>query len=91
MLIALTAKTADLFLKQPAAEQRKLPRPVLAAATWKGGELRMSFREPFSQLRLSNRATHTKNGDLDINGSEFDIWRRKRDSVALRNIDLYYQ
>ena len=51
-LIALTAKAADLFLDQPAAEQRKLLRLVLEDATWKGGELRMSFREPFSQLRL---------------------------------------
>ena len=30
----------------------------------KGGELRMSFRSPFSQLGLSNRATHTDNGQL---------------------------
>ena len=28
------------------------------------------------QRPLSNRATHTKNGDLGINGSHFDIWRR---------------
>jgi hypothetical protein len=39
------------------------------------GKLRMSFREPFSQLRLSNRATHTNNGDLGTNSSAFDIWR----------------
>jgi site-specific DNA recombinase len=79
-LIALTAQAADLFLKQPAVEQRKLLRLVLEAATWKGGELRMSFREPFSQLRLSNRATHTNNGDLGANDSHFGIWRRGGDS-----------
>src|ERR1019366_5214169 len=43
-------------------------------------ELRMSFRSPFSQLRLSNRATHTNNGQLGANESVSDIWRRKRDS-----------
>jgi site-specific DNA recombinase len=79
-LIALTAKAADLFLKQPTVEQRKFLRLVLAAATWKGGELRMSFREPFSQLRLSNRATHTNNRGLDANDSHFGIWRRGGDS-----------
>lgn len=57
-LIALTAKAADLFPKPPAAEQRKLLRLILEGATWKGGELRMSFREPFFQLRLSSRAWH---------------------------------
>ena len=58
-LIALTAKAADLFLKQPAAEQRKFLRLVLEAASWKGGELRMSFREPFSQLATRGGAAKT--------------------------------
>ena len=40
----------------------------------------MSFREPFLQLRLSNHATHTNNGDSSTYSSHFDIWRRKRDS-----------
>jgi site-specific DNA recombinase len=79
-LIALTAKAADLFLKQPAAEQRKFLQLVLEAANWKGGELRMSFREPFSQLRLSNRATHINKGDLSAIDSHFDIWLGGRDS-----------
>jgi site-specific DNA recombinase len=79
-LIALTAKAADLFLKQSVAEQRKLLRLVLEAATWKGGESRMPFREAFAQFQLSNRATHTNNMDLAASRSDFEIWRRKRDS-----------
>ncbi len=79
-LMTLTSKAADLFLEQPGAEQRKLLRLVLETASWKGEELRMSFRSPFSQLRLSNRATHTNNGQLGANESVSDIWRRKRDS-----------
>ena len=78
--VALTAKTADLFLKQSAAEQRKFLRLVLEGATWKGGQLRMSFREPFLQLRLSNRATQTNNGQLQVVEGNSHIWRRKRDS-----------
>jgi hypothetical protein len=53
---------------------------VLNGATWQGGELRMSFREPFSQLRLSNRESHTKESHLNGEEVNFDIWRRKRDS-----------
>jgi hypothetical protein len=37
-------------LPQPATEQRRLPRLVLKAATWKSGELRMPLRDPFEQL-----------------------------------------
>ena len=79
-LVALTSKAAELFLEQPRAEQRKLLRLVLDTATWKSGELRMSFREPFSQLRLSNRATYTNDGRLGTDENVFDIWRRGRDS-----------
>src|ERR1019366_9069184 len=75
-----TSKAADLFLEQPGAEQRKLLRLVLETASWKGEELRMSFRSPFSQLRLSNRATHTNNGQLGANESVSDIWRCGWDS-----------
>ena len=79
-LLALTSKAADLFVEQPGAEQRKLLRLVLENATWKEGELQMCFREPFSQLRLSNHATQTNNSNLDAPDDNFDIWRRKRDS-----------
>jgi len=66
-LMMLTSKAADLFLKQPAAEQRELLRPLLEKASWKGGELRMSFREPFENLRLSNRTT--SNDSKSLGGS----------------------
>jgi site-specific DNA recombinase len=79
-LLALTSKAADLFVEQPGAEQRKLLRLVLENATWKEGELRMCFREPFSQLRLSNHATQTNNSNLDTPEDNFDIWRRGGDS-----------
>jgi len=74
-LIAITAKAADLFL-----EQAGVLRLVLNGATWQGGELRMSFREPFSQLRLSNRESHTKESHLNGEEVNFDIWRRGGDS-----------
>ena len=92
-LMALTAKTADLFLEQSAAEQRKLLRLVLEAATWKGGELRMSFREPFSQLRLSNRASDTNKGDLGADERHFDIWLGGRDSnpdTQIQSLQSYH-
>jgi hypothetical protein len=58
-LLALTSRSADLFVEQSGAEQRKLLRVVMGEATWQGGELRMSFQPPFEQLRLSNSTSTT--------------------------------
>jgi hypothetical protein len=70
-LMVLTSKSAELFLDQPGAEQRKLIRLVVKKASWEGGELRMSLREPFSELRLSNRATDTNISPLPAAESNF--------------------
>ena len=59
-LLAVMRKMADLLLQQPAAKRRKLLRLVLESSGWKGGELRMCFRERFPQLRLSNRASQPR-------------------------------
>jgi hypothetical protein len=74
-LMALTSRAADTFLAQPGLEQQKLLRLVLHSASWKGGELRMSFREPFAELRLSNRATHTNDNPLPLMEVNSGIWR----------------
>ena len=79
-LITLASKAADLFLEQAASGQRKLLHLVVQEAFWKAGELRMSFRDPFEQLRLSNRATGCDPNDLGGNGRNFGIWRRGGDS-----------
>ncbi len=79
-LVGLTSKTADLFLGQPGREQRKLLHLVLEEASWKGGELRMSLREPFHKLRLSNCATTSDFNGLSGNEAIFDNWRRGGDS-----------
>jgi site-specific DNA recombinase len=79
-VVALTSKGAQLFLEQPAAEQRKLLHLVLETASWKGGELRTSLREPFEKLRLSNRISTNDSNGLAGNGPDLSIWRRGGDS-----------
>ena len=79
-LMRLTSRAADLFVEQVGAEQRKLLHIVLKEACWKGGELRMSLREPFEQLRLSNSGSDRNLKDFDPSGSNFDNWRREWDS-----------
>ena len=79
-LMALTSRTAELFLAQSGAEQRRLLHLVLREASWKANELRMSFRTPFEELRLSNSACAQNFNELEGKESDFDNWRRKRDS-----------
>ena len=79
-LMALTSRTADLFVEQVGGEQRKLLHLVLQGASWKGGELRISPQEPFQQLQLSNSVNRREHDDFDPNEPNFDNWRRDRDS-----------
>ena len=80
LLISLISKGADLFEAQSACEQRKLLRVILGDAVWQGGELRLSFRQPFEELRLSNSASTRKESTADGDAAVSDIWRRERDS-----------
>ena len=77
---AVTGRAADLFVEQVGAEQRKLLHLVLKDASWKEGELRMSLREPFEELRLSNSGSDRNSTDFDLTGPNFDSWRRGGDS-----------
>lgn len=79
-MVVLTSRASELFLDQAASEQRKLLELVTQDARWQDGELRMTFREPFKQLRLSNPATQTNESPNGNPGALFEIWRRKRDS-----------
>jgi hypothetical protein len=79
-LMTLTSRAAHLFVEQVGVEQRKLLYLVLKEASWKAGELRMSLRQPFEELRLSNSGTDRNTKDFDPGGSNSDNWRRKRDS-----------
>lgn len=63
--MGLASKAADLFTAQTWTEQRKLLHLVLGQASWKGGELRMPFPQPFEKLRLSNSATDSNHRDFD--------------------------
>ena len=59
-----TSQSAEEFPDALGAEQRRLLRLVLKEASWKGSELRMSLREPFEKLRLSNSVTGTNHKSL---------------------------
>lgn len=74
-LMAVTSGAAERFLQQPAAEQRRLLNLIVKDASWKAGGLRMSLREPFEQLRVSNSASRAKGNHFDGDEGLFGMWR----------------
>ena len=79
-LMVCASRAANKFPEQSGAEQRGLLQLVIKDAFWKGGELRMSLREPFEKLRLSNSASARNYSQLGAVEPNFDNWRRERDS-----------
>jgi site-specific DNA recombinase len=70
-MLRLTSRASELFLQQPASEQRRLLRTVVEKASWKDGKLQTALFEPFEILRHSNRETHRK--ERENAGSERDL------------------
>lgn len=68
-MLRLTSRASELFLQQPAAEQRRLLQTVLEKAAWKDGELQTALFEPFKILRHSNQERYRKEMEKTGSGS----------------------
>jgi len=73
-MLRLTSRMSELFLQQPAIEQRKLLQTVVEKAAWRDRTLRTMLFEPFEILRHSNRESNRKEKDLAGSGQDFGIW-----------------
>jgi DNA invertase Pin-like site-specific DNA recombinase len=73
-MLRLTSRASELFLEQPAAEQRRLLRTVVEKATWKGGVLQTALFEPFEILRHSNRESYRKEKEEAGSGRDLETW-----------------
>jgi DNA invertase Pin-like site-specific DNA recombinase len=73
-MLRLTSRASELFLQQPASEQRRLLQTVVEKAAWKGGALSTTLFEPFEILRHSNLESHRKEREKAGSGRELEIW-----------------
>ena len=73
-MLRLTSRASELFLEQPATEQRRLLRTVVEKSTWKGGVLQTALFEPFEILRHSNRESYRKEKEKAGSGRDLEIW-----------------
>ena len=73
-MLRLTSRASELFLQQPAAEQRRLLQVVFEKAAWQDGALRTTLFEPFEILRHSNRESSRKEKEHGGSGRDLEIW-----------------
>jgi site-specific DNA recombinase len=73
-ILRLTSRASELFLQQPAAEQRRLLQVVVEKAAWQDGALRTTLFEPFEILRHSNQESYRKEKENGGSGRDLEIW-----------------
>ena len=73
-MMALTSRTADLFLIQPPHEKQAFLRLILKSAAWRHGELQTQFEEPFENLRRSNQLSQRKDSEIGDGTTRNEIW-----------------
>jgi len=79
-VLQLTSRASELFLQQPAAEQRRFLQVVVEKAAWQGGALRTSLFEPFEVLRHSNQESYRNEKENGGSGRDLGIWLPGMDS-----------
>ncbi len=73
-MMRLTSRASELFLEQPAAEQRRFLGTVVEKATWQDRELRTTLFEPFEILRRSNSESNRKQKENGGSVADIEIW-----------------
>ena len=73
-MLRLTSRASELFLQQPAAEQRRLLQVVVEKAAWQDGALQTALFEPFEILRHSNQESYRKEKENGGSGRDLEIW-----------------
>ena len=71
--LRLTSRASELFMQQPAAEQRRLLQ-TMVERTWQDGGLRTTLFEPFEVLRHSNQESYRKEKENGGSGRDLKIW-----------------
>lgn len=78
-MLPLTSQACQLFLQQPASEQRRLLQTLIKDAAWKHGALRTTLFEPFDVLRHSNSESLRKEKEKGGSMTDIEIWLPERD------------
>lgn len=73
-MLRMTSRVSELFLQQPAAEQRRFLQVVFEKAAWRDGELQATLFEPFEILLHSNQESYRKQKENGESGRDLEVW-----------------
>jgi hypothetical protein len=79
-LLELARRAHELFERQEPREKRRLLDFVLSSSTWRGGELRAEFRQPFDMLYVANQANSSMAAAVPGSEGRFENWLPSWDS-----------
>jgi len=79
-LLELAQNAQRLFQKQEPREKRRLLNFLVSNCTWKGGELAVTFRQPFDLLAQTALAYAKKKAAGDVTDGLPPIWLPGPDS-----------
>ncbi len=80
MLLTLAKDAQRLFEKQPPADKRRLLNFVLSNSTWRDGELRATFRQPFNLIDEIAGTPPDYDGGGGPNPAPRSVWWARQDS-----------
>ena len=73
-ILELAARAYDLFVKQPAKEKRRLLDFLLSNCTFKDGQLKADFKQPFDILAKLTHEARQKKAAGELSDDLFDNW-----------------
>ncbi len=79
-LLELSQRAAALFEKQEPGEKRRLLDFVLSNCTWKNGELRAEYRQPFDLIADANKSKEPVGAESSAKSSRIENYYARRDS-----------
>lgn len=79
-LLELAQSAHSLFIRQTAAEKRRLLDYVVSNSVWDGKSLAIEFKQPFDMIAQSAQVIELANTNKTAKNDNFDNWLRGLDS-----------
>jgi len=73
-MLELARRLPELFARQAPREKRRLLNSLLSNCTWKEGELRATFRQPFDLIAAAAAAPETRKAAGAAPDGRFENW-----------------
>ena len=67
-------------MARSAEDKSKLVKMLASNCTWKNGELRAEFRQPFDLLAEISVSAASSEAEMKADSARYEVWRARQDS-----------